>query len=151
MRLTFARRHRTWRERHHGERQGIARRRHADTGRRTRAEEITRGIKAYRGGEQLPSGEAVAGRSHTFAMLRPRGGHTRCTAVWSMHEQTSLCRAPTLLDVMDHVLDNGVIVEAPTRAATEATSTSSHIALLDVTVRVNVTTDAEGALKETTR
>jgi len=60
------------------------------------------------------------------------------------------CCAPTLLDVMDHVLDKGVIVEAPTSAATEATSTS-HIALLDVTVRVNVTTDAEDALKETTR
>jgi hypothetical protein len=67
-----------------------------------------------------------------------------------MHDQTSLCRAPTLLDVMDHVLDKGVIVEASTSAATEATSTN-HIALLDVTVRVNVTTDAEGALKETTR
>jgi hypothetical protein len=42
MRLTFARRHRTWRERHHGERQGIARRRHVDTGRGTRAEETRR-------------------------------------------------------------------------------------------------------------
>ena len=49
MRLTFARRHRTWCDRHHGERQGIARRRHADTGRRTRAEEITRGVKAVQG------------------------------------------------------------------------------------------------------
>ena len=65
-----------------------------------------------------------------------------------MHKRTSLCRAPTLLDVMDHVLDKGVIVEATTSAATEATSTS-HIALLDVTVRVDVTTDAEDALKET--
>ena len=67
-----------------------------------------------------------------------------------MHEQTSLRRAPTPLDVMDHVLAKGVIVDAPISAATEATSTS-HIALLDVTVRVNVTTDAEDALKETTR
>jgi len=67
-----------------------------------------------------------------------------------MHDQTLARRDPTLLDVMDHVLDKGVIVEAPTSAATEAASTS-HIALLDVTVRVNVTTDAEDALKETTR
>jgi hypothetical protein len=67
-----------------------------------------------------------------------------------MHDRTSLRRAPTLLDVMDHVLDRGVIVEAPTSAAREAASTS-HIALLDVTVRVNVTTDAEDALKETAR
>jgi hypothetical protein len=67
-----------------------------------------------------------------------------------MHEQTSLRRAPTPLDVMDHVLDKGVVVEAPTSAETEASSTS-HIAFLDVTVRVDVTTDAEGALKETTR
>ena len=51
---------------------------------------------------------------------------------------------------MDHVLDKGVIVEAPTSAVTEAASTS-HIAVLDVTVRVNVTTDAEDALKETAR
>ena len=51
---------------------------------------------------------------------------------------------------MDHVLDKGVIVETPTSASTETASTS-HIALLDVTVRVNVTTDAEDALKETAR
>jgi len=51
---------------------------------------------------------------------------------------------------MDHVLDKGVvIVETPTGAETETASTS-HIALLEVTVRVNVTTDAEDALKETT-
>jgi len=87
-------------------------------------------------------------RRHAFATLRPRGGHTRCTAAWRMHDQPSLCRAPTLIDVMDHVLDKGVIVETPTSASTETASTS-HIALLDVTVRVNVTTDAEDALKET--
>lgn len=89
-------------------------------------------------------------RRHAFATLRPRGGHTRCTAAWRMHDQPSLCRAPTLIDVMDHVLDKGVIVETPTSASTETASTS-HIALLDVTVRVNVTTDAEDALKETAR
>ena len=66
-----------------------------------------------------------------------------------MHGRTSLRQAPTLLDVMDHVLDKGVIVEAPTSAATEAASTS-HIALLDVTARVEVTTDADDALKEST-
>jgi hypothetical protein len=67
-----------------------------------------------------------------------------------MHDRTSLRRAPTLLDVMDHVLDRGVIVEAPTSAATEAASTS-HIALLDVTACVDVTTGADDALKETAR
>jgi hypothetical protein len=67
-----------------------------------------------------------------------------------MHDRTSLRRAPTLLDVMDHVLDRGVIVEAPTSAATEAASTS-HIALLDVTARVDVTTGADDALKEMTQ
>ena len=67
-----------------------------------------------------------------------------------MHDRTSLRCAPTMLDVMDHVLDRGVIVEAPTSAATEATSTS-HIALLDVTARVDVTTGADDALKEMTR
>ena len=65
-----------------------------------------------------------------------------------MNDRTSLCRAPTLLDVMDHVLDKWVIVETPTSAATETASTG-HIALLDVTVRVDVTTDAEDALKQT--
>jgi len=66
-----------------------------------------------------------------------------------MHDRRSLRRAPTLLDVMDHVLDKGAIVEAPTSAATEAASTS-HIALLDVTARVEVTTGAGDALKKTT-
>jgi hypothetical protein len=67
-----------------------------------------------------------------------------------MHDRRSLRRVPTLLDVMDHVLDKGVIVDAPTSAAPEAASIS-YIALLDVTVRVNVTTDAEDTLKETAR
>jgi len=67
-----------------------------------------------------------------------------------MHEQTSLRRAPTLLDVMDRVLNRGVIVEAPTSAATEAASTS-HIALLNVTTHVDVMPGADDALKEMTR
>jgi hypothetical protein len=51
---------------------------------------------------------------------------------------------------MDHVLDRGVIVEAPTSAATQAASTSD-IALRDVTARVDVTTGAHDALKEMTQ
>ena len=67
-----------------------------------------------------------------------------------MHDRPSLRPAPTVLDVMDHVLDRGVIVEPPTSAATGAASTS-HIALLDVTTQVDVTTAADDALKEMTR
>ena len=67
-----------------------------------------------------------------------------------MHDQTLARRDPTLLDVMDHVLDKGVIVEAPTSAATEAASTS-HIALLNVTTHVDVMPGADDALKEMTR
>lgn len=67
-----------------------------------------------------------------------------------MRDRTSLRSAPTVLDVMDHVLDKGVILGEPTSAATEAASTS-HIALLDVTVRIDITIDAEDAVKDTTR
>ena len=66
-----------------------------------------------------------------------------------MRDRTSLRRAPTPLDVMDHVLDKGIIIEEPTSTA-EAASTS-HIALIEVTVRVDVATDAGEDLKKTTR
>jgi hypothetical protein len=70
--------------------------------------------------------------------------------VWRKHDQTLVRRASTLLDVMDHVLDKGVVVEAPASVATQAASTS-HTALLDVTARVDITPDADDVLKRTTR
>jgi hypothetical protein len=66
--------------------------------------------------------------------------------VWRKHDQTLVRRASTLLDVMDHVLDKGVVVEAPASVATQAASTS-HTALLDVTARVDITPDADDVLK----
>jgi hypothetical protein len=82
-------------------------------------------------------------------MARGRVIGIRVAAGSRMGDRTSLRRAPTPLDVMDHVLDKGIIIEEPT--STAETASSSHIALIEVTVRVDVTTDAGDALKETTR